>query len=83
MEQISSAQQIEELIRARYILIYVVSTEEYRVLNALSEIGESRKRKVLTWTCTRGLEAVDGSESFTDIKDPLRALEFIGKYEDD
>lgn len=83
MEQISSAQQIEELIRARYILIYVVSTEEYRVLNTLAEIGKSRKRKVLTWTCTKGLEAIDGSESFTDIKDPLRALEFIGKYEDD
>ena len=76
-ESRASAQEIEDLIRARYILIYVVSAEERRVEDALVEIGKNRNRKVLTWTCTTGLEAVDSSESFTDIRDPLRALDFI------
>lgn len=83
MAKITSSQEIEELIRARYILIYVVSAEEKRVEDELRVIGKRRNRKVHRWSCTEGLRALDGTESFQDIKDPLRALEFIGKYEDD
>ena len=82
-ETMTSSREIEDLIRARYSLIYVVSAEEERVERALRDIGQRRSRKVLGWSCTKGLEALDGTESFGDIKDPLRALEFIGKYEDD
>ncbi len=82
-ELTGTSREIEDLIRARYILIYVVSAEEKRVEDALLKVGNNRKRKVLAWSCTEGLEAVDGTESFQDIRDPLRALEFIAKYEDD
>ena len=81
--ELTSAREIEDLILARYSLIYVVSAEEERVESEIRQIGKRRDRKVLGWSCTKGLEALDSSESFGDIKDPLRALEFIGKYEDD
>ena len=83
MVKISSENEIEDLIRARYVLIYVVSAEEGRVEDAIREIGARRNRKVVAWSCTSGLEALDGTERYSDIKDPLRALEFIAKYEDD
>ena len=86
-EKVNSATEIEDLIRARYILIYVVSAEERRVEETVCDIGQRRSRKTLAWSCTTGLEEIRGDgkigESFQDIKDPLRALEFIGKYEDD
>ncbi len=83
MAKIESSQEIEDLLRARYPLVYVVSAEEKRVEDALVEIGKRRNRKVLFWSVTQGLQAADSSESFSDIKDPLRALEFLAKYEDD
>ena len=83
MSKISSVQEIEDLIRARYILIYVVSSEELRVEKTLQEIGARRDRKIIAWSCTKGLTALDGTESYQDIREPLRALEFIGKHEDD
>ena len=79
----SSAQEIEDLIRARYVLLYVVSPEEDRVAKAIAEIGDRRKRKVIAWSCTEGLKALDESESYQDIKDPLKALDFIANYEND
>lgn len=82
MDRITSAAEIEDLIRARYALVYIVSAEERRVEETLIDIGSRRNRRVMTWSCTQGLTALDGTESYGDIKDPLRALEFIGKYED-
>ena len=67
-KQYSSAQEIEDLIRARYVLLYVVSPEEDRVAKAIAEIGDRRKRKVIAWSCTEGLKALDESESYQDIK---------------
>jgi SpoVK/Ycf46/Vps4 family AAA+-type ATPase len=83
LAKIDSIQEIEDLIRARYPLIYVVSAEEKRVEIALAELGKRRQRKVLLWSCTQGISSADSSESMSDIKDPLRALEYFAKYEDD
>ena len=83
MTRRTSAGEIEDLVRARYPLIYVVSPEERRVEDALVEIGEKRNWKVLSWSCTTGLSSRDQTETYGDIRDPLRALEFIAKYEDD
>jgi SpoVK/Ycf46/Vps4 family AAA+-type ATPase len=80
---ISSSQEIEDLIRAQYVLLYVVSPEEERVAQAIGAIGDRRNRKVIAWSCTEGLKALDDSESHQDIKDPLKALDFISKYEND
>jgi len=77
----SSAEELEDLIRARYTLIYLVSSEESRVEKRVAEVGKKRNRKVYTWSITEGFQAVDDSENYGDIKDPLRALDFIVNQE--
>jgi SpoVK/Ycf46/Vps4 family AAA+-type ATPase len=78
-----SAREIEDLIRARYGLIYVVSPEEVRVENAIRKIGTKRKRKVLAWSCTEGFTDLLGKESYSDIQNELKALNFIANYQGD
>ena len=82
-ETISSSQEIENLIKAQYVLLYVVSPEEERVVKAIGAIGDRRNRKVIAWSGTEGFKALDGSESNGDIKDPLKALDHISKHEND
>ncbi len=82
-EKNPSKRELEYLIQARYSLIYVVSPEEERVEKAIREIGNRRQRKVLAWSITNGFESLDGGSSYTDVRDPLRALDFITKFEDD
>ena len=77
----SSRDELEFLIRARYGLIYVVSSEEERVERVIQTIGNARNRKVLAWSITEGFQSLDGSVPVQDIRDPLRALDFIAKYE--
>ncbi|MDR1533863.1 MAG: AAA family ATPase [Planctomycetota bacterium] len=46
---------LEILIRSRYPVIYVVTWEEGRVVEAAAEIGARLGKKVYTWTCLNGL----------------------------
>ncbi len=78
-----SAKEIEVLIRARYGLIYVVSPEEVRVENTIATIGKDRNRKVLAWSCTEGFVDLIGTESYSDILNELKALNFIANYQGD
>ncbi|MCL2373886.1 MAG: ATPase, partial [Treponema sp.] len=71
-----SGSKIEILIRARYPLIYVVSFEEGRVVKRLKDISDERKKQLLSWTITNGLELPDGSR-ITELKDPIKVLEYI------
>ena len=82
-EKVPSKRELEYLIQARYGLIYVVSPEEERVEKAIKEIATRRQRKLLAWSITNGFESLDGGSSYSDVKDPLRALDFISKFEDD
>ena len=41
MERIESAREVEDLVKARYPLLYIVSSEEQRVERALREVIES------------------------------------------
>jgi SpoVK/Ycf46/Vps4 family AAA+-type ATPase len=79
-ERITSAAEIEDLIRAKYPLLYIVSPEEKRVEKVIREIGLRRGRKFITWSITEGFIG-SADDNFTDSKDPLRALEEILKYE--
>lgn len=84
-DNISSRQEIEYLIRAGYPLIQILSPEEERVEKAIEAIanvqeGSRAKRQLLKWSITEGFLTETG-EGFNDIKDPLRCLEFIHKYE--
>lgn len=83
LEVFSSREELEFLIRARYGLIYVVSPEEERVEIAMMEIAKNRGRKLIAWSITEGFISLDGGSSYQDIKDPLRALDFVVNFEDD
>jgi SpoVK/Ycf46/Vps4 family AAA+-type ATPase len=70
---------IEVLIRARYPLLYVVSWEEARVLEALVGIGRATGKKVYEWSCSGGLVPAGTPIQATKMrnagtKDPLVAL---------
>jgi SpoVK/Ycf46/Vps4 family AAA+-type ATPase len=84
-DEVTSKTEIEHLIRAGYPLIMVLSPEETRVERAIEAIarveeGSRARRQLLKWSITEGF-ITDSGEGFNDIKDPLRCLEFIHKYE--
>jgi SpoVK/Ycf46/Vps4 family AAA+-type ATPase len=78
---VTSNQEIEDLIKAAYPLVYVVSPEEDRVEGTLREIGQRRGRKLIIWSVTEGFEE-EGNSLPKDVKDPIRALENIDRFED-
>ena len=73
--------EIDILIRARYSLLYVVSWEERRVVQALREIVVGQDKNFYTWSETMGLR--DGTKQTaagvadTRTRDPLHVLDAI------
>jgi len=49
------AAEIETLIRARYPILYLITSEEMRVQNMLVEIAGKRQKKVFEWTYSSGM----------------------------
>src|SRR5258708_39754168 len=76
-ERVSSAQEVEDLIKARYPLIYLVSSEEARVETALRELALRREMKLAAWSITRGFVPLAGEHRGGDVKDPINAPEHI------
>ncbi len=77
---------IEHLMRARYPLIYLLSSEEKRVEESIRRVladrekaaadkGRTLKTKVYTWSVTEGMRI--GTEQQGDSNDPLKALKFV------
>jgi ATP-dependent 26S proteasome regulatory subunit len=76
------AQEIENLIRARYPIIYVVSWEEHRVEATLRAVAERRRKQLFIWTTTNGLQQ-EGQRPRTDgTTDPLQAMDEVMKSQD-
>src|SRR5438132_2242291 len=73
--------ELEHLMRARYPLIYILSSEEKRVEESIRRVLHSReldkgvRTKIYTWSVTEGVRL--GSEAQGDSKDPLKALRFV------
>ena len=81
----SRAVELEVLIRAKYPLIYVLSWEERRVQAMLSDIAVKRKKRLLVWTVTEGIVAIDTvrpTQVDPNATTPLRALEYIEQSRD-
>ena len=47
--------EIETLIRARYPILYIITSEEMRVQNVIVEIAAKRQKKVFEWTFSNGI----------------------------
>ncbi|MEY2408130.1 MAG: hypothetical protein QOF48_800 [Verrucomicrobiota bacterium] len=76
------AQEIELLIRARYPLLYVVTSEENRVEELLLEIAAKRQKKLYEWSCTTGLLPAGTSVQLSRqrnpaTREPLAALDEV------
>jgi ATP-dependent 26S proteasome regulatory subunit len=74
--------EIETLIRARYPILYVITSEEMRVQNVLVDIAAKRQKKVYEWTFSNGIvpagtsvQSHKGRNGST--KDPLAALDQV------
>ena len=48
--------QLSLSIRARYPLIYLVTSEETRAEETLEEVGRTVGKEVITWTCSKGFQ---------------------------
>jgi hypothetical protein len=74
--------EIETLIRARYPILYVVSSEEMRVQSLVVEIAQRRQKKVFEWSFTTGVVPAGTSiqsqkNRNAATKDPLMALDQV------
>ncbi|MBA4149286.1 MAG: AAA family ATPase [Verrucomicrobia bacterium] len=74
--------EIETLIRARYPILYIVSSEEMRVQQTILDIAQRRQKKVFEWSYTTGIVPAGTSiqsqkHRNAATKDPLTALDQV------
>jgi hypothetical protein len=75
-------QELETLIRARYPILYVVTSEETRLQNAIVAVAGRRQKKVFEWSYSTGIVPAGTSIQSqkgrnTATKDPLVALDQV------
>jgi len=78
----SFAAELEVLIRARYPLIYIQTSEEMRILPVVLEIASRRGKKAFEWSYSTGIVAAGASiqsqkNRSAGTKDPLAALDQV------
>ncbi len=74
--------ELETLIRARYPILYLISSEEMRVQNLVVEIARKRQKKVFEWSFSTGIVPAGTSIQAQKVrnaatKDPLAALDQV------
>jgi len=75
--------ELDLLIRSRYPIIYVRTSEEGRACNLLANIAKAQKKDFVEWSATEGLRRVEEFHSKhvarggEDMTDPYVALEAI------
>src|SRR5947208_7240325 len=73
---------VETLIRARYPILYVISSEEIRVLKVVGEIAQKRQKKAFEWSFSTGIVPAGTSiqsqkHRNAATKEPLLALDQV------
>ena len=74
--------EIETLIRARYPILYIITSEEARVQELIMEVAKKRQKKVFEWTFSTGIvpagTSIQSQKSRNAAtKDPLVALDQV------
>jgi SpoVK/Ycf46/Vps4 family AAA+-type ATPase len=77
----SSKAEIEDLIRARYSLIWIVSPEEERVEESLRKLCVEREMRLEVWSITEGFRTVANGQGTRDVKDPMKAIDHVIRSE--
>lgn len=68
--------EIENLVKARYPLIYILSAEEKRVEESVLEICRRTGLLFRRWSITEGLRD-DKGQTVAEAKDPLKVLQWL------
>jgi ATP-dependent 26S proteasome regulatory subunit len=74
--------EIETLIRARYPILYVITSEELRVQDVLMQVAAKRQKKVFEWTYSSGIvpagSSIQSQRNRNPVtKEPLAALDLV------
>jgi AAA+ superfamily predicted ATPase len=77
----SSKAEIEDLIKARYSLIYVNSQEEARVEESLRKLCVEREMRLEVWSITEGFKTIANGQGTRDVKDPMKAIDHVVRAE--
>ncbi len=71
----SLSEQLQSAVAGRNPLVYLLSSEEDRILKGLHAVAEAQGNvPVVTWTCVQGLEGI-GDPAAT--RDPVQAMEAV------
>jgi AAA+ superfamily predicted ATPase len=74
--------QLDTYLRARFTLIVLITHEEERALQMITRMCEETRRNCMSWDTADGFQWVSaGSGSLPSARDPLAALEQIGKMD--
>ena len=73
---------IETLIRARYPILYIISSEETRVQQLAVEIAQKRQKRIFEWSCSTGIipagSSIQSQKHRNAVtRDPLMALDQV------
>lgn len=84
--QLKAKKLLANLLKARFPYLYIQTWEEDRVLSVIRSVANDvhlikTEREVLTWRLTTGIVGGQGQSISGDSKAPLKALEFIEKYD--
>src|SRR4029077_2219281 len=77
----SSKAEIEDLIKARYSLIWISSPEETRVEESLKRLCVEREMRLEVWSITEGFKTIANGQGTRDVKDPMKALDHVIRAE--
>src|SRR3569832_425412 len=77
----SSKAEIEDLIKARYSLIWITSPEENRVEEALKRLCVEREMRLEVWSITEGFKTIANGQGTRDVKDPMKAIDHVMRSE--
>jgi len=78
------ARELDLLIRSRYPIIYLRTSEERRAVNLIANIARAQRKNLAVWSSTEGLLAVESPRGWElpeagDTKRPTSALEAIAQ----
>ncbi|HEU4615835.1 MAG TPA: AAA family ATPase [Kofleriaceae bacterium] len=77
----SSKAEIEDLIRARYSLIWITTPEEERVEESLKKLAVEREMRLEVWSITEGFKTLANGQGTRDVKDPMKAIDHVMRSE--
>src|SRR5687767_12458312 len=77
----SSKGEIEDLIKARYSLIWITSSEETRVEESLRRLCVEREMRLEVWSITEGFKTIANGQGTRDVKDPMKAVDHVLRSE--